>query len=295
MPQAGVTELALSEHTYLRLDVGFYGPPDAADAGRILERLAHAFSSEIRGSDIVQARLEIDRVFVSSLIADLRAIIDFADVASRLYETREAVLDFLRNLSIAIVTLKDSNGGEIAAPLRSFLQALVAPLASGRASHARLTVNGDNTVVIYIERPEGIELHTMIATILAEQSRRTVGSISSNSLADSGSPASVGGSRVKPMDVSRAVPPRPMAQDNRTIERPSEPTEREEHESAAMIMSVNGEWFARPEAAPLSLVPITDEGGMFLHRAHHLLHRAIGTLRRNGRGDPDRFVVRTVE
>jgi hypothetical protein len=149
---------AIDKEGLLRLSVGYYGAPDIRSASQILDRLGNAFTQELRRSGEAY-QLDITKIEIGSL----RAFLDIAGNLLELYEQRETLSRFTAVLVASYQSVIGTNVVEIIPAMRSFLSAISGPVASGRASHAKVHVVGDNNNVFYIEKADA-ELLQMFLT-----------------------------------------------------------------------------------------------------------------------------------
>lgn len=129
------------------------GHPDARQTGRILERLASAYSQHTRRGIFNENRacdLSIENIQVGSLLVDFQNILEAASAVLTVYEHRDLLGGFVAQLNDALALMRTFQP-----PLpmyRTTLEALSAPVKSQRASNVTLQVIGDNNNILVIDR-----------------------------------------------------------------------------------------------------------------------------------------------
>lgn len=129
------------------------GLPDARQTGAMLDRLGNAYSGYTRlvyqpsehASDLI-----IEQVQVGSLYVVLRDVLETGSAVLTLYDHRELLGGFVTQLNDAMTTMR-----RLGSPLpmyRTAVEAMSAPVRSGRATMVSLTVIGDNNRILIIDK-----------------------------------------------------------------------------------------------------------------------------------------------
>lgn len=239
----------------LVLEIGYYDAADARTSGTAIERLANAFAQETRAG---QSRYGLELVRVE--IASLHAWFDLGKTMLDLYEQRALLSGFLQTVAVALETVMNASGGQvggISASVRSFLVSLAGPIVRKQASHAKLSVQGDNNMIIYIENLQAERIDQLF-----DAPRRVRGG---------------GGfvTQVEQAAEARAGLPAP-------------------EETSATLLNIAGAWYARPAGFQGVMLPVA-EGGVAMEKlAEAGSYTASGMIVREG-GNPTAFRVRRVE
>jgi hypothetical protein len=133
------------------------GFPDARQTGRIIERLGSAFSQHSRlGGGDCAADLSIQYIQIGSLLVDFKDILETGTAILSVYEHRELLGGFVAQLSDAVGLMR---GRQQPLPMyRTALEALSAPVTTGRASAVTLQVIGDNNNILIVDREVADEI-----------------------------------------------------------------------------------------------------------------------------------------
>ncbi|MEO7240354.1 MAG: hypothetical protein ABIW16_03050 [Sphingomicrobium sp.] len=129
------------------------GLPDARQTGAMLDRVALAYSGYTRlgyhskdhASDLV-----LEQVRLGSLYVVLKDALETAGAVLTLYDHRELLGGFVAQLNDAMASMR-----RLGSPLpmyRNAVEALSAPVRSGRATTVKLTVIGDNNRILIIDK-----------------------------------------------------------------------------------------------------------------------------------------------
>lgn len=228
--------------TLLVLNVGFYGAPRAGFTGEILQSLEYAYSEYLADSQHGFS-LQIDGVEISSLIVHLREVVTAAGDFLDAVKDTQRLSDFVRHVAVGIQTLVSSSG-TIPDSLRRLIVTLVWPVDSGAASHAKLSVQGSNNTIIYIEQADARAISAALGKAPREESdqEKQERALRVATLAHAGVPFEY---------IARAYG---TEHEFRVIDT--------EHEwTPATLLFVDGEWMARPQGLFGALLPATiDEG-----------------------------------
>lgn len=141
------------------------GPPDARQTGAMLDRVAYAYRAYSRlvaqppeyASDLV-----IEEMRVGSLYVVLRDVLDIAGAVLTAYEHRELLGGFVTQLNDAMGAMR-----RFGSPLpmyRNALEALSAPVRTGRATTVKLTVIGDNNRILIIDKESAEDIKSFLAS-----------------------------------------------------------------------------------------------------------------------------------
>lgn len=239
----------------LVLEIGYFDAADARTSGTAIERLANAFAQETRAG---QSRYGLELVRVE--IASLHAWFDLGKTMLDLYEQRALLGGFLQTVAVALETVMNASGGnvgQISASVRSFLVSLAGPIVRKQASHARLSVQGDNNTIIYIENLQAERIDQLF-----DAPRRVRGG---------------GGfvTQVEKAVEARANLPAP-------------------EETSATLLNIAGAWYARPAGFQGVMLPVAQGSVAMEKLAEAGSYTASGTIVREG-GNPTAFRVRRVE
>lgn len=151
----------------LRLWIGYYGAPDARETGQIIERLANAYTQTLQRVGGRPARLAIEHLRIGSLLVDLKAAFETGAAIVTVVEQREMLVGFVQRVALAVQAVRDASMGiDISPSIRNFLYSFVKPVAAGRASEARLHVEGDNNVVIVIDGKNAAALDRILERLM---------------------------------------------------------------------------------------------------------------------------------
>lgn len=129
------------------------GLPDARQTGFILDRLALAFSGYTRLGFQPRAHaadLIIQEIRAGSLYVLFRDALETASAVLTIYDHRELLGGFVGQLSDALTAMRRL--GTTMPMYRNAVEALSAPVRSGRATNVRLTVIGDNNRIFIIDK-----------------------------------------------------------------------------------------------------------------------------------------------
>ncbi|MBB4096565.1 hypothetical protein [Sphingomonas kyeonggiensis] len=240
----------------LVLEIGYFDAADARTSGTAIERLANAFAQETRAG---QSRYGLELVRVE--IASLHAWFDLGKTMLDLYEQRALLGGFLQTVAVALETVMNASGGnvgQISASVRSFLVSLAGPIVRKQASHARLSVQGDNNTIIYIETLQAERIDQLF-----DAPRRVRGG------------GGFGPIYVEKAQEARANLPAP-------------------EETSATLLNIAGAWYARPAGFQGVMLPVA-QGSVALEKlAEAQSYTAAGTIVREG-GNPTAFRVRRME
>jgi len=239
----------------LVLEIGYFDAADARTSGTAIERLANAFAQETRAG---QSRYGLELVRVE--IASLHAWFDLGKTMLDLYEQRALLSGFLQTVAVALETVMNASGGnagQISASVRSFLVSLAGPIVRKQALHARLSVQGDNNTIIYIENLQAERIDQLF-----DAPRRVRGG---------------GGfvTQVEKAVEARANLPAP-------------------EETSATLLNIAGSWYARPAGFQGVMLPVAQGSVAMEKLAEAGSYTASGTIVREG-GNPTAFRVRRVE
>ena len=141
------------------------GPPDARQTGAMLDRLAYAYHGYTRlgfqppeyASDLL-----IEEIRVGSLYVLLRDTIEIASAILTAYDHRELLGGFVGQLNDAMAAMR-----RLGSPLpmyRNAVEALTAPVRSGRATTVKLTVVGDNNRILIVDKASADDIRRFLAS-----------------------------------------------------------------------------------------------------------------------------------
>lgn len=151
----------------LRLWIGYRGAPDARETGQVIERLANAYTQTLPRVGGRQARLAVEHLRIGSLLVDLKAAFETGAAIVGIIEQRELLVGFVQRVALTIQAVRDASLGiDISPSIRNFLYSFVRPVVTGRASEARLHVEGDNNVVIVINSDNALELDRLLERLM---------------------------------------------------------------------------------------------------------------------------------
>lgn len=129
------------------LTVGYYGQPDARQAGQLIEQVGRAYFTYARLVGY-RGRLELSRVEIGSLFAEFAAILEGISAARRLPDHANLVQGFVRNLGVAVMLLSDATPIGLPPAIRDLLKMMTRPVQRREASNAQLTLrNADGTTL----------------------------------------------------------------------------------------------------------------------------------------------------
>lgn len=247
----------------LVLEIGYYDAADARTAGTAIERLANAFAQETRDG---QNRHGLEMIRVE--IASLHAWFDLGKTLLDLYDQRALFGGFLQTVAVALETVMNASGGQVAqvsASVRTLLVSLAGPIVRKQASHAKLYVKGDNNTIVYIEN-----LHAERIDQLFDAPKRVRS----------------GGGFVAYEEARQVAPP---TNDLSALPRAEPPIA---DETQATLLSIGGQWYARPSGFHGVMLPVA-EGSLALEGLFEgKTYIASGTVVREG-GNPTVFRVAT--
>lgn len=251
------------DNAVLVLEIGYYDAADARTSGTAIERLANAFAQETRDGQNRHG-LEIIRVEIASL----HAWFDLGKTLLDLYDQRALFGGFLQTVAVALETVMNAGGGQVAqisASVRTFLTSLAGPIVRKQASHAKLYVKGDNNTIIYIE------------SLQAERI---------DQLFDAPKRVRSGGGFVAYEETRKVAEP---ANDPRTLSR-AEPSTMGETQAA--LLHIAGQWYARPAGFQGVMLPVVEGNVALGDLREGKSYVASGTVVREG-GNPTVFRVAT--
>lgn len=149
----------------LVLEIDYRVAPDVREAGLILERFGYAYNQRYKREG---AHLAIDGLYISSLIANLRELIDGVSKVLDAIGTLERFQDYVREIAAGIETLKQANGGALPSTIRTLIAALVNPLRSKKASTVTINIYGSNDGQIVITTQD---VESIVAGLASRQNQ----------------------------------------------------------------------------------------------------------------------------
>lgn len=257
------------DNAVLVLEIGYYDAADARTSGTAIERLANAFAQETRDG---QNRHGLEMIRVE--IASLHAWFDLGKTMLDLYDQRALFGGFLQTVAVALETVMNASGGQVAqvsASVRTFLTSLAGPIVRKQASHAKLYVRGDNNTIIYIESLQAERIDQLFEA--PKRVRSGGGFIAYEEARDIARPPL---ERIAPRrtEEEKRLPP-PITDD-----------------SQATLLNIAGQWYARPAGFQGVMLPVEAGSvaaeGLFEGKTY----TASGTVVREG-GNPTVFRVVT--
>lgn len=249
------------DNAVLVLEIGYYDAADARTSGTAIERLANAFAQETRSGQNRHG-LEIIRVEIASL----HAWFDLGKTLLDLYDQRALFGGFLQTVAVALETVMNASGGQVAqvsASVRTFLTSLAGPIVRKQASHAKLYVRGDNNTIIYIE-----SLHAERIDQLFDAPKRVRS----------------GGGFIAYEEAREIAAP---ANDLRALPRNAPPIA---DETQATLLNIAGQWYARPAGFHGVMLPVAEGSAGLDGLIEGKSYVATGTVVREG-GNPTVFRV----
>lgn len=159
-------ENAVADAGELRLDIGYFEPPDLRETADLFSGLIGAFDEQNELTNQPAARLVIESIEISSLIARLKAVLELAGAGIVAVEHRDLIQPFVENLGLCIQMLRDASGGYIPPRMTSFLGALVTPLEQKRAKYVRVSTPRHNGAVIEIEAADDQLIYAILDRVL---------------------------------------------------------------------------------------------------------------------------------
>jgi hypothetical protein len=128
--------------------------PEVRQTGVMLDRLANAYRGYSRlgyQNPEYAGDLVIEQIHVGSLWVIFRDVLETATAIITLYEHRELLGGFVTQLNDALSLVQSVSGSPL--PMyRTALEALSAPVRTGRATTVTLNVVGDNNRILIIDR-----------------------------------------------------------------------------------------------------------------------------------------------
>jgi hypothetical protein len=252
----------------LVLEIGYHDAADARTSGTAIERLANAFAQETRDGQN-RYGLEIIRVEIASL----HAWFDLGKTLLDLYDQRALFGGFLQTVAVALETVMNASGGQVAqvsASVRTLLVSLAGPIVRKQASHAKLYVKGDNNTIIYIENLQAERIDQLFDA--PKRVRSGGGFIAYEEAREIAEPAN----DVRALPRARELPPVPIAD-----------------ETQATLLSIGGEWYARPTGFHGVMLPVAEGSAALEGLREGKTYVASGTVVREG-GNPTVFRVGSV-
>ncbi len=266
------------DNAVLVLEIGYYDAADARTSGTAIERLANAFAQETRDGQNRHG-LEIIRVEIASL----HAWFDLGKTLLDLYDQRALFGGFLQTVAVALETVMNASGGQVAqisASVRTFLTSLAGPIVRKQASHAKLYVKGDNNTIIYIESLQAERIDQLFDA--PKRVRSGGGFILSDQteVLD----RMIAAQRAVETEVAEAIAT--QFEPNRAISAAPEDTQ-------ATLLSIGGQWYARPAGFHGVMLPVGEGSAALDGLSEGKSHIASGTVVREG-GNPTVFRVASI-
>ena len=275
----------------LVLEIGYFDAADARTSGTAIERLANAFAQETRAG---QSRYGLELVRVE--IASLHAWFDLGKTMLDLYEQRALFGGFLQTVAVALETVMNASGGQVAqvsASVRTLLVSLAGPIVRKQASHAKLYVKGDNNTIIYIENLQAERIDQLFD---APKRVRSGGGFILDR--DEAAFRRVVQETAEVADALKAQAARD-AEELEAMAVQSEPNRIADRtsvlaDSQAALLNIAGQWYARPAGFQGVMLPVAQGSVAMEKLAEAGSYTASGTIVREG-GNPTAFRVRRVE
>lgn len=216
----------------LRMEVGFVGLPEAWEAGRIIDRMANAFSQDAAQRTHRKTRLSVDQLQIGSLLVLFRDIVDFGSGVITLIEHHEILTGFVSEASQVLAGVV---GMQINVPpyFRTLLTTLARPVAEARATQVTFNVSGSNNAIFLIDNVS--DAAKIMASLAQPQAFRDPRPYQTETAAKLEHPSS--------------TPPFSQA----TVMAPVKALRRG---SNATILDIDGTWYARPEGHQGTMVPV---------------------------------------
>ncbi len=236
----------------LRLWIGYYDAPDARETGQVIERLANAYTQTLPRVGGRPARLAVEQLRIGSLLVDLKAAFETGAAIVTIIEQREMLVGFVQRIALAVQAARDASMGiDISPSIRNFLYSFVKPVATGRASEARLHVEGDNNVVIVINGENAAALDSILQRLMPARGNGASGSyVGYTPVEPRFFRNGEGGGTLSLAQLDEAATaPGPEAQPTKLAQQPDI--------MAAKAMQIDGKWYAQPEGFNGVILPIS--------------------------------------
>lgn len=256
----------------IRVELGYHSRPNAEEVSQVLANFAILFREHHAKSGNNGFYLELESIKISSIIFDFFEIMsNITDII----EKREIIRDFFENLAACFNSAKDANVHNVPSHFRNFIYAFCVPIKNKNADYGRITVNGDNNMVIVINGDSANDICVNIGNFEKKITETMHSSVDGN------------------LDEIRYSKRNSFVQKEENIL--TTISYMGEKRASATLISVNGKWIAIVDDSYSGNIEVVDDANLLRSRQRHLRHRGFGYISSANENHPDVFFLQGLE